>query len=175
MNDWYHDGVHYCLENGLMAGTGATTFAPDADTSRAMIVTILWRLEGSPVVDYLMDYADVPGDAWYAGAVRWATAEGVAGGYGAGRFGPEDAVTREQFAAILYRYEQSKGDGVLETQMFFLDYSDVDQVSEWAVEAMRWWNMNGIMEGIGNDLLNPKGTAARAQTAVVLKRFCDKY
>lgn len=122
-----------------------------------------------------MDYADVPGDAWYAEAVRWATAKGVASGYGAGCFGPEDAVTREQLAAILYRYEQSKGDGAPETQMFCLDYSDVDQVSEWAVEAMRWCNMNGIMEGVGDGLLAPKGAAARAQTAVVLKRFCDKY
>ena len=95
MAAWYHDGVHYCLENGLMAGTSGSTFNPEGVTTRGQIVTILWRLAGSPQVDYLMDFSDVSEDAYYGEAIRWAASEGIVGGYGAGLFGPNDPITRE--------------------------------------------------------------------------------
>ncbi len=99
--DWYHDGVHFCLENGLMVGCGSNLFRPDAGTTRGMIAVVLWRLNGSPVVNYAMNFEDVKANAWYTEAIRWAASEGVAAGYGSGKFGPDDAVTREQVVTIL--------------------------------------------------------------------------
>ena len=99
--DWYHDGVHFCQENGLMVGCGSNLFWPDAGTARGMIAVMLWRLNGSPVVNYAMNFEDVKANAWYTEAIRWAASEGVAAGYGSGKFGPDDAVTREQVVTIL--------------------------------------------------------------------------
>ena len=98
---WYADAAAYVYEHGLMAGTSATTFAPDATTSRSMIATILWRMAGSPVVNYAMDYTDVAQGQWYSEAIRWAASEGIVGGYGNGLFGSNDPITREQFAVML--------------------------------------------------------------------------
>ena len=99
--DWYHDGVHFCQENGLMVGCGSNLFRPDAGTTRGMIAVMLWRLNGSPVVNYAMNFEDVKANAWYTETIRWAASEGVAAGYGSGKFGPDDAVTREQVVTIL--------------------------------------------------------------------------
>lgn len=110
---WYHDGVHYCIENSVTSGYGNYTFGPDDDTSRAMIATILWRLESSPVVNYILPFDDVAEGAWHTEAVRWAAASGVVNGYGNRKFGPGDPITREQLAAMLYRYEQYKGGGIM--------------------------------------------------------------
>ena len=109
MGSWYEDGVRYVYEKGLMAGTSATTFGPDVTTTRGMIATILWRLAGSPQVDYAMAFDDVAANAWYTEAIRWAASEGIVSGYGDGKFGPDDIITREQMAAMLYRYAQYKG------------------------------------------------------------------
>ena len=106
-NAWYHDGVHYCVEHGLMMGTSQTTFTPDIVTTRGMIVTILWRLKGSPIVGDSLDYDDVKAEDWYGEAVRWADSVGVVTGYGNGKFGPNDTITREQMAAMLWRYAGS--------------------------------------------------------------------
>ena len=108
-NAWYADAVRYVYKHGLMAGTSATTFAPDVTTSRSMIATILWRMAGSPVVNYAMNFADVPQDQWYSEAIRWAASEGIVGGYGNGLFGTNDPITREQFAVMLYRFAQEQG------------------------------------------------------------------
>lgn len=171
---WYHDGVHYCIENGLMLGYGNYIFGPDNDTSRAMIATILWKLEGSPVVNYILPFDDVAEGTWYTEAIRWAAASGIVSGYGNGLFGPNDNITREQLVTMFYHYEQYKGGGFTDAWMFPLDYTDAELVSSWAYEPMCWTTMNGIVEGIGNGLLDPKGKATRAQAATMIMRFCEK-
>ena len=170
---WYHDGVHYCIENKLMTGISAKTFAPDMTTSRAMIVTLLWRMEGSPVVNYAMSFKDVAADAWYTEAVRWAASERIVEGYSAISFGPDDVITREQLATIFYRYEQYKGGGFTEAWTISMDYVDIADVSEWAYEAMCWMNMNGIVNGKPGNVLDPKGSATRAEAATMLYRYCE--
>ena len=165
---WYHDGVHYCVENGLMVGTGKTTFEPDAAMTRGMLVTILWRLEGSPIVDAPMDYDDVTLEDWYGQAVRWADSTGVVTGYGNGGFGPNDPITREQMAAILWRYAGSPGvEGSLSA------FADGTQTSGWAQPAMIWAVNQGLITGAGNNHLEPRGQATRAQAAALLMRFAE--
>ena len=120
---WYHEATDYVLANGLMQGMSDGVFAPDVSTSRAMLVTVLWRLEGKPVVNYLMTFEDVDSDAWYAEAVRWAASEGIVKGYSDTVFAPDDNITREQLAALFYRYEQYKGGGFTGAWMFLLDFT----------------------------------------------------
>lgn len=172
-NAWYHDGVHYCLEEELMNGVGSGAFAPNGTTSRAMIATILWRLEGSPVVNYLMTYEDVDQDQWYTEAVRWAASVGVVTGYSSEAFGPDDPITREQLAAMLYRYAVYKGYDVrVGGNTNILSYSDASEISEYAVSTIQWACGAGIINGIGNGQLDPKGSSTRAQAATMLMRFC---
>ena len=170
---WYHDALHYCLENGLMQGMGDGLFNPSGAASRAMIVTILWRIEGCPVVNYAMDFEDVAAEQWYTDAIRWAASENIVEGYGDGRFGTDDAITREQLATILYRYEQYKGGGFKGLWMYRMDYVDLADVSDWAYEAMCWMNMNGIVEGRPGKILDPKGTASRVEAAAMIQRYCE--
>ena len=176
-NAWYADAAAYVYRHGLMAGTSATTFAPDMTTSRAMIVTILWRLAGSPQVDYLMDYSDVSLDSYYAEAIRWATSEGIVGGYGGGVFGPDDPITREQLAAMLWRYAQHEGYDVgVGEDTNILSYTDAFDVAEYAIPAMQWACGAGVINGTGDgSTLSPQGEATRAQAAVMLMRFCEEY
>ena len=165
---WYHDGVHYCVEHGLMAGTSKTTFSPNSATTRGMIVTILWRLEGSPIVSDSIDYNDVQPQDWYGEAVRWANSAGVATGYGNGTFGPNDPITREQMATMLWRYAGSpKVDGSLSS------FVDGEQTSDWAQSAMIWVVDQGLIAGVGNDRLEPREQATRAQAATILMRFAQ--
>ena len=172
--DWFADAVRFVYENGMMNGTGDTTFAPDATTSRSMIVTILYRLEGEPVVDDAMDFSDVAGDAWYTDAVRWAAGADIVGGYGNGKFGTNDAVTREQLAAILYRYAVYKGyDVSIGEDTNILSYADFADLSEYAIPAMQWACGAGIVNGTGESTLTPQGKATRAQVAAMLMRFCE--
>ena len=136
---WYEDAAAYVYKHGLMAGTSATTFAPDVTTSRAMIATILWRMAGSPVVNYAMNYTDVAQGQWYSEAVRWATSEGVVTGYGNGLFGTNDPITREQLATMLWRYAQTEGyDVSIGEDTNILSYTDVADLSEYAIPAMQW-------------------------------------
>ncbi len=173
---WYEDGVRYVYEHGLMAGTGAETFAPDTITTRAMIATILWRLEGAPAADYAASFSDVAPDAWYAEAVHWAAGAGIVAGYGDSRFGPDDPITREQMAAMLYQYAQYQGcDVSVGEDTNILSYTDIDQLSQWAVPAMQWACGAGIISGTGDGALTPSGSATRAQAAVMLMRFCEEY
>ena len=164
---WYYDGVAYVYEKGLMTGTGETTFNPDGATSRAMLAAILWRLEGSPVVNYAMDFADVEEGQWYTEAIRWAASEGIVTGYGDGAFGTNDSITREQFAVMLYRYAGAQpASGTLSA------FRDGAAVSDWAAEAMGWAVEAGLITGTGDgSALTPQGQATRAQAAVLLMRW----
>ena len=172
---WYAEAVQYVYENGLMTGTSDTAFSPDLTTSRSMIATILWRMAGSPVVNYAMDFADVPADQWYAEAVRWASSEGIVGGYGNGSFGTGDPITREQFAVMLYRFAQKQGyDVSVGENTNILSYTDVSSVSEYAIPAMQWAVGSGVITGMG-DTLAPQGETTRAQAAMMLMRFCEQY
>lgn len=171
---WYEDGVRYVYQNGLMAGTSATTFGPDVTTTRGMIATILWRLEGSPQVDYAMAFDDVAANSWYAEAIRWAASEGIVSGYGDGKFGPDDIITREQMAAMLYRYAQYKGyDVSVGEDTNILSYTDFEDLSEYAIPAMQWAVGAGIISGTSESTLGPRGNASRAQVAVILTRYCE--
>ena len=174
---WAYDAIQYVYGEGLMAGTSGSTFSPESTTTRGQIVTILWRLSGSPVVNYLMDFDDVDPAAYYAEAIRWATSEGIAGGYGGGVFGPDDPITREQLAVMLHRYAQHEGyDVSIGENTNILSYADAFTVSEYAVSALQWACGAGIISGTGDgSTLTPQGEATRAQAATVLMRFCEQY
>ena len=169
--DWFYDDVRYVYESGLMNGTAEGLFSPDLFTSRAMIVTVLWRLSGSPVVNYYMPFADVDQASWYAEAVRWAASCGIVAGYDNGNFGPNDPITREQLAAILYRcaaYRQE--DTSIGADTNILSFTDAASVSEYAVPALQWACGAGILQGADGALL-PTHPATRAQTAAMLARY----
>lgn len=170
---WYADAVQYVYENGLMTGVSESEFAPDGTATRGQIVTILWRLAGSPVVNYAMRYADMDEGAWYGEAVRWAASTGVVTGYSESSFGPNDAITREQLAAILYRYVKTQGQGFTGMWYFPLRYDDAVSISSWADEAMHWCVMKGLLNGTSETALSPQLTATRAQLAAILQRFCE--
>ena len=174
---WYAEAVQYVQENGLMAGTSPTTFAPHATTSRSMIVTILYRLAGSPDIsneNLGYPYADVDAASWYGTAVYWARLTGIAGGYGNGSFGPADTITREQLAVMLYRFAQEQGYDVT-ASADLSGYADADQISGYAAEALAWANAEGLINGTSTTTLAPQGSATRAQTAAMLMRFCERY
>ncbi len=169
---WWHDGIHYCLEHGLMVGVGDKLFAPNGTTTRAMIVTILWRLEGSPAVDYAMSFADVAEEQWYTEAIRWAQSTGVVLGYSDEAFGPNDNITREQLAAILHRYANGKGiDTAARSDL--AQFTDTDEISAWAVENLRWANAAGLVNGRTETTLVPRANATRAEAACMIQRFCE--
>lgn len=169
---WYYDAVEYVHTKGMMTGTGPETFSPEASTTRGMIATILWRLEGSPVVEQQLGFDDVEPDAWYTEAVRWAVSEGIAAGYGNGSFGPGDIITREQLATILHRYAMYKDYGTT-ARADLSKYTDAAQVGAWAMDAMRWANAEGLVNGTSATTLMPGGFATRCQAAVILMRFCE--
>lgn len=170
--DWFYNDVKYVYEKGMMAGTAADVFAPNATTTRAMIVTILYRLEGSPAVTGTSAFADVPAGQWYTDAVNWAAANQIVKGTSATTFAPNDSITREQMAAILYRYAQYKGYDVTK-KADLSGYSDNSQVSAYAKDALAWANAAKLINGVTNTTLAPQGNATRAQVSAILHRFCD--
>ena len=177
-SDWFFGDVKFVYQNGLMNGTSSTTFSPDGTTSRGMIVTILWRMAGSPdMKDEILGYPfqDVDANAYYATAVYWARLNGIADGYGDNTFGPDKPITREQLAAILYRYAQHKGYDTTQGGMAIREYADYGQISSYALEAMDWANATGIVTGTSEKILSPQGQATRAQAAAMFTRFCKQY
>lgn len=169
--DWFYEAVQYVYEKGMMNGTGSTTFDPNGTTSRGMIVTILHRLEGTPSAAGTA-FTDVPAGQWYTDAVAWASANNIVGGYGDGTFGPNDPITREQMAAILYRYARYKGYDVSQSADLS-KYTDAGQVSSYAKPALSWANAEGLINGVTQTTLVPQGNATRAQVATILMRFCE--
>ena len=169
-NAWYKDAVQYAYDNGLMTGVSDTEFAPEATTTRAMIVSILARLEGVTTAQ-AAGFADVDDNDWYATAVNWAANVGVVNGYEDNTFKPNTAITREQLAAILMNYAAYKGEDV-SNRADLTSYTD--QPSTWAEEAMQWAVAEKLITGVTNDELQPQGNATRAQVAAILQRFLDK-
>ena len=167
---WYKDAVQYAYDNGLMTGVSDTEFAPEATTTRAMIVSILARLEGVESAQ-AAGFADVDDNDWYATAVNWAANVGVVNGYEDNTFRPNTPITREQLAAILMNYASYKGEDV-SNRADLTSYTD--QPSTWAEEAMQWAVAEGLISGVTNDQLQPQGNATRAQVAAILQRFLDK-
>ena len=176
---WYADAVQYVYENGLMSGTSETTFSPNLTTTRGMIVTTLYRLEGSPDLsdDNLgYPYADVDANAYYADAVYWTRQNGIVAGMSAEQFAPSNAITREQLTAILYRYAQFKGyDVSVGENTNILSYTDFAALDAYAIPAMQWACGAGIITGMSEATLGPDGSATRAQVATILMRFCEEY
>ena len=172
-DDWFYDDVAYVYENGLMNGTSETTFSPYISTTRGMIVTILYRMEGKPAVFEACPFTDVKAGAYYERAIVWAAENGIVKGYGNGCFGPDDQITREQMAAILYRYAKNRGlDVSVGENTNILSYDDVLDISEYAVPAMQWACGAQIIHG-ADGRLTPGAKATRAQVAAILHRFCE--
>ena len=168
---WYHEGVDYVIANGMMKGTGTNTFEPNATTTRGMIVTILYRLEKEPASG-ASPFTDVDASQWYAKAVAWAAANGVVNGTSPTTFNPNDPITREQMAAILYRYASFKGYDVT-GKADLAGFTDATQISDYAKDAMSWANQEGLIGGVSANTLQPQGSATRAQVATILMRFCE--
>ena len=174
--DWFYDAASYVYENGLMAGVSDTAFGPDATTTRGMIVTILYSLEGKPSMENenLGDpFADVDAGDWYGTAVYWARLNNIVSGYSDSQFGPNDPITREQLALILYGYANYKGYDTTQAGMAIREYSDYEDISDYAVEAMTWALNAGLISGTSDTTLTPNGPATRAQVAVILANFCE--
>ena len=168
-NAWYYDAVAYVYENGMMTGTNdGTTFSPSMSLSRSMMAQVLYNLEKG-TAPATGSFTDVAAGAWYADAVNWAAANGIVGGYGNGKFGPEDSITREQMALILYNYANFKGYDMTATTDL-TSFSDDEKVSDWAEYAMKWAVAEGLING-SNNALNPLGTASRAEVAQILMNF----
>ena len=172
--DWFYDAVKYAYENGLMNGTSETIFAPNGTMNRAMIVTVLYRLEKSPAVTAAAKFTDVPAGQWYSDAVAWAAANNIVNGYDETTFGPLNAVTREQMAAILYRYEQYKGLENVTLEENLNRFPDKDKISAYAVPALQWAVGQKIINGNADGTLDPTGTATRAQVAQIFMNLLNK-
>ena len=172
-NDWFASAVDYVTGKGMMNGTADNTFSPKANTTRGMVVTVLYRLENQPSTS-AASFTDVASGAYYANAVAWANANGIVSGYGSGKFGPNDKVTREQLAAILYRYAQyKKYDVSVGEDTNILSYNDAQCISSYAIPAIQWACGAGVVTGKSGSKLDPKGNATRAEVAAMLMRFCE--
>ena len=166
---WYYDAVWYVTENGLMSGYGNGSFGPNSNLSRAQLAQILYNREGAPAVTSGSAFTDVPSGAWYAPAVTWAAAQNVVAGYGNGMFGPNDPITREQLAVMLWRYA-----GCPAASGTAWDFADADSVSAWAQDALRWAVEQGIVSGKDGGVLATKDCATRAEAAAMLMRYFGK-
>ena len=172
--DWFYGDVMFVYENGLMLGTSKTLFSPHGTATRGMMATILWRMEGSPAPKGKNSFTDVEAGKWYADAITWTAENGIFAGYGKDKFGPDDPITREQLAAIFYRYADYKGYDL--TVKGNLDkFKDSDKITDYAKTAMQWAVGSGLVKGKSGNLLDPQGTATRAEIAAMLHRFIEKY
>ncbi|MBE6952289.1 MAG: hypothetical protein E7452_01905 [Ruminococcaceae bacterium] len=170
----FYDEITYVSENGLMNGIGNDQFDPAGTTTRAMVVTTLWRFEGEPAVDAENPFTDVPEGQWYTDAILWAADAGIIKGYGDGKMGPADEMTREQLAVTFYRYSVYKGMDVETDEDNLAKFNDADEVSSWAVEAMNWAVGVGLFNGTAADKLSPEADASRGQIAAILYRYSEK-
>ena len=173
--DWFYDHVMYVYHNGLMNGTSATTFSPNNATTRAQIAAIFYRMAGNPAVDGKNSFTDVPygpGTAWYYNAVTWAQQNGILTGYEDGTFHPDDPITREQLAVVFYNYAKFKGYNITANGDLSA-FTDAGDISAWAQEAIKWAVGSGLMNGKGNGIIDPKGTATRAEVAAMLHKFIE--
>ena len=171
-NDWFYGDVSYVYENGIMDGVSAETFAPNATLTRGMIVTILYRMENKPAVTGASKFTDVDANEWYGAPVAWAAENGIVTGYSETTFGPNDPVTREQLAAILYRYAVYKGMSAVTLEQNPSRFTDADQISAYAVPAMNWAVGKGLING-ADGKLSPKASATRAQVAAIIHRYLE--
>lgn len=169
--DWFYSAVRYAYEQGLVKGTSATEFSPNGTITRGMFVTILYRLEGEPEAASV-GFVDVAPDQWYSAAIDWAAANGIVNGYANGQFVPDGSVTREQMAAILYRYAGTRG-LELSADTDLSVFPDQSAVSGYAVDAMKWAVARGLIQGSDDGTLSPQSSATRAQAATILMRFCE--
>lgn len=169
---WAHDDITYVYENDLMNGTDGSLFSPESTTTRAQVVTVLYRLAGQPAADWENPFWDVPASAWFHDAVTWAWENDITGGVSSTHFGAGNAVTREQLATFLYRYAQDQGYDT-SARADLSGYSDAGLVSSYATEALSWANATGLITGTTGTTLSPQGSATRAQVATILSRFCQ--
>lgn len=172
-NSWYYDAVQYVYKNNLMNGTSGTRFSPDEYTSRAMLVTMLYRIAGEPDAGKPI-FSDIPGNTYYAEAVAWASARGIVTGVSSTAFAPDDPVTREQLATFLCRYAAYQGVDT-QTTNALTEFVDSDDISDYAVEAMSWACEQGLITGKSSTLLKPLDYATRAEIALVLTRYCEMF
>ena len=169
--DWFYDAVRYAYETGLMDGVGDNLFAPNSETTRAQLVTILYRLAGEPEVSGTSGFTDVEADTWYTDAVVWAAENGIVNGVSETEFAPGKDITREQLATILFRYAEAKGYDV-SARADLSAYTDADQIQSYAAESVAWAVAEGLIQGFEDNTLRPAGNATRAQIATILMRFC---
>ena len=169
---WAHDDITYVYENDLMNGTDGSLFSPESTTTRAQVVTVLYRLAGQPAANWENPFWDVPASAWFHDAVTWAWENDITGGVSSTHFGAGNAVTREQLATFLYRYAQDQGYDT-SARADLSGYSDAGLVSSYATEALSWANATGLLTGTTGTTLSPQGSATRAQVATILSRFCQ--
>lgn len=168
---WYADAVSYVTVKGYMSGTGKGAFNPEGQVSRAELAQMLYAMEGHPEVEIVSNFADVPADQWYAQAISWATSNAIVSGYDATTFGPNDPVTRQQMAAILYQYAVQKNYKINDADAKVLDeFNDANLIAPYATKAMSWAVQEGLLSG-ASQWLEPMGAASRAQTAAILKAF----
>ena len=171
--DWFYNDAMFVYKNGLMLGTSKTLFSPHGTVTRGMMATILWRMEGSLAPKDENSFTDVEAGRWYADAITWATENGIFAGYSKDKFGPDDPITREQLTAIFYRYADYKGYKLTVTEN--LDkFEDADKITDYAKMVMQWAVGNGLIKGKSENLLDPQGTATRAEISAMLHRFIEK-
>jgi len=171
-NVWYFRNVRFAYSNGLMTGTALGQFSPDTNLSRAMMVTLLWRIEGMPTVENGSNFNDVEEGRWYSDAVAWASANGIINGVGGGAFAPNANIAREQLALMLQNYMRFSGVDV-SGGAFTGEFADIENISAWALDAMMWANASGLITGRTLSTLVPEGTATRAEAAAILQRFLE--
>lgn len=172
-NDWFYEAVSYAVENGLMSGMSEDIFAPNTPLTREMLAVVLYNVEGQPEGTEANTFTDVKGDMWYTDAILWANENGIVAGYDNGAYGVGDLITREQFATILYRYAQFKGYDTTQGGMAVREFSDYENISDYARPAMAWAVNAGIMGGMDDGTLMPQGKATRAEAATMLMNFCE--
>ena len=173
-DDWFFESVNYAKENGLMSGVSSTEFAPEESVTRAMLVVVLHRLEGTPPPAKSSEFADVAADEWYTAGITWAAEQGIVNGVEDTKFAPDAKITREQIAAIMHRYAVYKGyDVSVGESTNILSYDDVDKVSEYAIAPVQWAVGSGLVKGKTASTLNSEDNATRAEIAVILHRFIE--